>query len=109
MYCFINFLTGSVNTSKVNGFNYNVTSSNLSMLTDGRSLFTGGNKFDNFTLSSKAFIITPAGYLEIVIENPQKDKIVAVRWDNASQVFLFNRLNESATLYSITGKALFQI
>ena len=104
----INLATGSVNSSKMGGFDYSVASSNLSMLEDGRILFTGGNKFDNFTLSGKAFIITPAIYLETVVNNPMIISL-NVRWDNHNQSFLFNQVIESATLYNLTGKALITV
>ncbi len=55
----INLKTGELTTTKKDGFDYYVASSNLSVLPDGRILFTGGNKFDNFTLSNKTFIVTP--------------------------------------------------
>lgn len=55
----INLKTGELTTSKKEGFDYYVASSCLSMLPDGRILFTGGQKFDNFSLSNKAFIVTP--------------------------------------------------
>lgn len=55
----INLKTGELTTSKKDGFDYYLTSSCLSMLPDGRILFTGGQKFDNFNLSAKAFIVTP--------------------------------------------------
>ena len=70
----INLKTGSVNTSAPkDGFDYSLVSSNLSMLSDGRILFTGGVKFDNFNLSNKAFIVTPETYstnYEIDCEKP---------------------------------------
>jgi len=55
----LNLKTGELTTSKKDGFDYSLTSSCLSMLPDGRILFTGGQKFDNFTLSNKAFVVTP--------------------------------------------------
>ena len=104
----INLATGSVNSSKMGGFDYSVASSNLSMLDDGRILFTGGNKFDNFTLSAKAFIITPAIYLETALNNPLI-KSVNVRWSNQDQSFSFNQEISNATLYKLTGKALLSV
>ncbi len=104
----INYLTGSVNSSRMSGFDFPVYSSNLSMLSDGRILFTGGNKSDNFTLSAKAFIITPAIYLETAVNNPLL-KSVNVRWSNQDQSFLFNQEISRATLYNLTGKALLTV
>ena len=104
----INYLTGSVNSSRMSGFDFPVYSSNLSMLSDGRILFTGGNKSDNFTLSAKAFIITPARYLETAVTNPLL-KSVNARWSNQDQSFLFNQEISSATLYNLTGKALLTV
>jgi hypothetical protein len=104
----INLLTGSVNSEKMSGFDYAVSSSNLSMFDDGRILFTGGNKFDNFTLSDKAFIITPARFLETGNNSPQAIKTISTRWDISTQTFFFNEEIASATLSNITGKVLYK-
>ena len=104
----INLLTGSVNTAKMSGFDYSVSSSNLTMLPEGRILFTGGNKFDNFTLSNKAFIITPAQYMETGLNSPQTVTTISARWDKSAQAYLFNEKMTSATLYNIAGKALYK-
>lgn len=55
----VNLKTGEVNSAKKDGFDFSVVSSSLSLLPDGRILFTGGNKFDNFNMSNRAFIVTP--------------------------------------------------
>ena len=104
----INLRTGSVNSSKMEGFDYSIASSNVSMLEDGRILCSGGNKFDNFTLSPKACIITPARYLETSVNNPLL-KSVNARWSNQDQSFLFNQVIESATMYNLTGKTLITV
>jgi hypothetical protein len=103
----VNPVNGSVNFTKMDGFDFNTASCNLSMLSDGRILFTGGNKPDNFTLSPRAFIITPATYTQTGTFSPSEVKLNAY-WDNQKQRFLFNEVIESATLYSIAGKALFE-
>ena len=77
------------------------------MLSDGRILFTGGNKPDNFTLSAKTFIITPARYIETNLNNPII-KSISARWDNQAQAFLFSNEVAGATLFSIAGKALYK-
>ena len=104
----INLQTGSVNSSKMSGFNYSVASSNLSMLDDGRILFTGGNKFDNFTLSSSAFIIKPATYIETGIDNTQQTQPLKVRWDKQSQTLLFDE-ETNASLVNLNGKVLYKM
>jgi len=101
----INLQTGSVNVSKMDGFDYSVSSSNLSMLQDGRILFTGGNKFDNFTLSAKAFIISPARYVETGLKNSSVNSVSA-HWDAQAQAFLLNQEVASATLFNLTGRTI---
>jgi hypothetical protein len=103
----VNPVNGSVNATKMDGFDFNTASCNLSMLSDGRILFTGGNKPDNFTLSPRAFIITPATYTQTGTFTPDEVKLNAY-WDNQKQRFMFNEVVESATLYSVAGKALFE-
>ena len=101
----INIQTGSVNVAKMDGFDYSIISGNVSMLDDGRILFSGGNKFDNFNLANKVCIITPARYIETGLKTPSINSISA-RWDNNSKAFIFNNEVASATLFSITGKAI---
>jgi hypothetical protein len=101
----INLATGSVNTDKMSGFDYSVSTSNITMLNNGSVLFTGGNKPDNFTLSSRAFIITPATFVETNFNNTRINNIT-VRWDQSSQAFLFSEEVSDAILYNITGSEL---
>lgn len=58
----VNLKTGEVNSAKKDGFDFSLVSSSLSLLPDGRILFTGGNKFDNFNMSNRAFIVTVPNY-----------------------------------------------
>ena len=101
----INLTTGSVNTAKMSGFDYSVSSSALTMLNNGSILFTGGNKPDNFVLSPRAFIITPATFLETSVNNTHINNIT-VRWDQSSQAFLFSEEVSDANLYNITGSEI---
>jgi hypothetical protein len=103
----INLATGSVNSSKMNGFDYNVGSSNHYMLDNGQILFTGGSITDNFTLSAHAFIITPATYVETNLKSPKINN-VTVRWDHSTQAFLFSEEVTNAILYNVTGTELFK-
>ena len=103
----INLLSGSVNVAKMDGFDFSVASSNLSILDDGRILFTGGNKFDNFTLSAKAFIITPARYVETGLQKSYVNSVSA-HWDMQALAFLLNQEVASATLFNLTGKTVFK-
>jgi len=101
----INLTTGSVNSSKMSGFDFNVGSGNHSMLGNGQILFTGGMITDNFVLSSRTFIITPATYLETNLNNPKTNN-VTVRWDHSTQAFLFSGEVSEATLYNVNGTEL---
>lgn len=101
----INLTTGSVNSSKMSGFDFNVGSDNHYMLDNGQILFTGGMITDNFALSARAFIITPATYEETNLNNPKTNN-VTVRWDHSSQAFLFSEEVTNAILYNVTGTEL---
>ncbi len=101
----INLQTGSVNSSQQDGFTYSPASSNLSMLSDGRILFTGGNKYDNFSLSNSAFIVTPATYVETGLNTISSSKISAF-WNQSAGAFLLSEKVAEATLIDLTGKTL---
>ena len=101
----INLTTGSVNSSKMSGFYFNVGSGNHYMLDNGQILFIGGMISDNFALSARAFIITPATYVETNLNN-HKTNNVTVRWDHSTQAFLFSEEVTNASLYNVTGTEL---
>ena len=101
----INLATGSVNSSKMSGFDFSVGSSNHYMLDNGKILFTGGMITDNFALSAHAFIITPATYVETNLNNPKTNN-VTVRWDHSTKAFLFSEEVTNAILYNVTGTEL---
>lgn len=101
----IDLTTGSVNSSKMSGFDFNVGSGNDYMLDNGQILFTGGMITDNFALSSRAFIISPATYVETNLSNPKTNN-VTVRYDLSTQAFLFSEEVTNAILYNVAGTEL---
>lgn len=103
----INLATGSVNTAQMDGFNFSVASSNVSMLDNGNILFTAGNKFDNFTLANNAFILTPATYVETSTTNINKNEITA-RWNKQANAFTLSVQAKEIRLYDINGQLIAQ-
>jgi hypothetical protein len=100
-----NLNNGTTNASKLDNFDYFVASSVMEVLSDGRILFTGGNKPDNFTLSNKAFIVTPATYSPSVVSYPKTAEISAI-WDNQGQAISLSQEISGATLYNLSGQAV---
>lgn len=101
----VNYETGSVNSATIENFNYSVASAANNLLDNGKILFSGGNKPDNFTLSAQSFLITPATYLETGIDNPKVSEITAY-WDHSSQTFRLNKSVNSAELFAINGELI---
>lgn len=77
----------------------------MGILADGRILFTGGNKPDNFTLSKKAFLVTPATYSPNDVKYPQSSGINAL-WDKNAQAISLSKEISGATLYNQSGQAV---
>lgn len=100
-----NLNNGTTNASKLDNFDYLVASSAMEVLSDGRILFTGGNKPDNFTMSNKAFIVTPATYSPNDVTYPQTSGIKAL-WDTNGQAISLSQEISGATLYDLRGKVV---
>lgn len=100
-----NLNNGITNASKLENFDFLVASSVMEVLSDGRILFTGGNKPDNFTLSNKAFIVTPATYSPSAIFYPKTSGISAI-WDIQNQAISLSQDISGATLYNLSGQAV---
>jgi len=100
-----NLNNGTTNASKLENFDFFVASSVMEVLTDGRILFTGGNKPDNFTLSNKAFIVTPATYDPNAISYPKTTGIKAI-WDIQGQAISLSQDVSGATLYNMSGQVV---
>lgn len=97
-----NLNNGTTNASKMDNFDYFVASSTMEVLSDGRILFTGGNKPDNFLLSNKAFIVTPATYDPNALAYPKASAIQAI-WDSQSQGISLSQEVSGAVLYNLQG------
>lgn len=102
----INISTGAVNWAKMTGFDYYPSSGNISMLADGRILFSGGMKPDNFTLSDKAYIITVPIYPNTALDETDKKDAIQVSWNAMQDAFVLNTVVGKATLYDVNGKVL---
>ena len=100
-----NLNNGTTNASKLENFDYFVASSVMEVLSDGRILFTGGNKPDNFTLSNKAFIVTPATYGPNALAYPKASAINAL-WDSQGQAISLSQEISGATLYDRSGQVV---
>jgi ribosomal protein L24E len=98
-----NLNNGTTNASKLDNFDFFVGSSVMEVLSDGRILFTGGNKPDNFTLSNKAFIVTPATYGPNALAYPKPNRITAI-WDKQAQAISVSQDISEATLYNMQGQ-----
>ena len=100
-----NLNNGTTNASTLDGIDYFAASSPMEILSDGRILFTGGNKPDNFTLSNKAFIITPATYVPTSLAYPKASELHGL-WDNLGQGISLSQDVSGATLYNLKGQVI---
>lgn len=101
----INLVDGSVNSSSMDGFTFPVASAALTMLDNGRILFTGGMKPNNFTVSAQAFIIQPATYSTSKLTSANATTLKAY-WNAQNNNFALNETVKSATLYDLHGRLL---
>jgi len=104
----VNMTTGSVHLAKMNGFDYYPSSGNISMLDDGRILFIGGMKPDNFRLSDKAFIVSIPTYTDTGLDENNINDTIRAYWNSLQDAFILSSLVEKATLYDLNGKTILE-